>query len=316
MPGRAEVVVITGASSGIGRATAIAFARRQSSLVLAARNEQALHQAAEECRSLGARVLVQATDVSEASQVEALGRASVAEFGRIDVWVNNASILLFGSFEAIAEENFRRVLETNLFGYVNGARVALRHFRAQDDRGSLINIASVLARIGEPYVSAYVTSKFAIRGWSACLRQELADTPGIHVCTVLPSPFDTPIYQKAGNLTGRQPRSIWPVGDATDVAAAIVRLVDHPRREITVGWFGRLLTLADGLAPGLLERAIARLGPALQFSDERAQAGSGNLGEATGPFAVSGGWREYWRRRIGQLPEILWGKRRGHTGGH
>jgi NAD(P)-dependent dehydrogenase (short-subunit alcohol dehydrogenase family) len=261
-------------------------------------------------------VLVQTTDVSEAPQVETLGRAAVVEFGRIDVWVNNASVLLFGSFEAVPEEDFRRVMETNLFGYLHGARVALRQFRAQGNRGSLINIASVLARVGEPYVSAYVASKFAIRGWSACLRQELADTPGIHVCTVLPSPFDTPIYQKAGNLTGRQPRSIWPVGDATDVAAAVVRLVDHPRREITVGWFGRLLTLADGLAPGRLERAIARLGPALQFSDAPAPAGNGNVGEATGPCAVSGGWRDYWRRRIGELPALLWSKRHGHPDRH
>jgi NAD(P)-dependent dehydrogenase (short-subunit alcohol dehydrogenase family) len=311
VPGRAEVVVITGASSGIGRATAIAFARRQSSLVLAARNEQGLHQAAEECRSLGARVLVKPTDVSKAPQVEALGRASVAEFGRIDVWVNNASVLLFGSFEAIPEEDFRRVMETNLFGYLHGARVALRQFRAQGDRGSLINIASVLARVGEPYVSAYVTSKFAIRGWSASLRQEVLNTPGIHVCTVLPSPFDTPIYQKAGNYFGRQGRSIWPVGDPMDVAAAVVHLVEYPRREIVVGGFGRLLSLADSFAPGLLERAIARYGPPLQFSEEPTNARSGNISEAHGPFGVSGGWREYWRRRMGRLPELLLGKRRG-----
>jgi NAD(P)-dependent dehydrogenase (short-subunit alcohol dehydrogenase family) len=310
MPRRRDVVVITGASSGIGRATALAFARRQSSLVLAARNEQALREVAEDCRSLGAKVLVQPTDVSEAPQVEALGRAALVEFSRIDVWINDAAVLLFGSFEALPEQDFRRVMETNLFGYLHGARVALRQFRAQGDRGTLINIASVLGRIGEPYVSAYVTSKFAIRGWSACLRQEVAYTPGIHVCTVLPSPFDTPIYQKAGNLVGRQARSIWPVGDPEKVAFTIANLVDHPRREVVVGAFGKLLLIGDALAPGLMEKAIGTFGPRLQFSrDPRGQL-AGNLRDSVGPHAIAGGWRRYWRDRLANLPKVVSGKRK------
>lgn len=288
-------MVITGASSGIGRATALAFAETGVRMVLASRNRGALEEVASACGARSPRVLVHAADVSDAAEVEALGRAAVAEFSRVDVWVNCAAVMQFGSFEAVPGAVFRQVIETNFFGYVHGARFALAQFRRQGDEGTLINVSSVLGVMGEPCGSAYVASKFAIRGWSSCLRQETHDAPGINICTVLPAPFDTPIYQKAANYSGRQPRAIPPVGDPERVAAAIVKLARRPRREIVVGGFGRLLVVGNKLASGVLERVVARIGPRLQFERESsAELTEGNVFAATGPHRTGGGWRDYW----------------------
>lgn len=171
------VVVVTGGSSGVGRATAHAFARRGVRLVLASRDPEALEDAARECRAHGATAIVEALDMSDVGAVEKLRERAVGEFGRIDVWVNCAALLLFGRFEEIPPGDFRRVVEANLIGYANGCRAAIKQFKAQGDRGVLINMSSMLGLVGEPFVSAYVATKFAIRGLGACLRQECIDTP-------------------------------------------------------------------------------------------------------------------------------------------
>src|SRR5215203_4406154 len=151
-----RVIVITGASSGVGRVTAHALARQRCCLALAGRSEDALANVADECRALGARVLTQSVDVRDADAVHALRIEAVKAFGGIDVWVNCAAVLLLGRFEDLPPEAFRRVIETNVLGYAHGARAALLQFHAQGDRGTLINVGSVLGMVGEPYVSAYV----------------------------------------------------------------------------------------------------------------------------------------------------------------
>jgi short-subunit dehydrogenase len=159
-------------------------------------------------------------------------------------------------------------------------------------------MGSMLGVMPEPYVSAYVATKFAIRGLSACLRQELREFPDIHVCTVLPAAVDTPIYRKAGNYYRRKARSIFPVYSPERVARTVVRLAARPTREVRVGGFAYLLEFASRLAPGLLERFAGRLAPSLQFENDPTPETSGNLFESTGPHAVAGGWTEYWRGRI------------------
>jgi short-subunit dehydrogenase len=295
---REPVVVITGASSGIGRATAHAFAKHRAKLVLAARRAEPLAQVSEECRKTGSDALCVAVDVADDAEVEAVRTRAVEAFGRIDVWVNCAAVLVFGRFEDIPSEVIRRTIETNLFGYINGSRTALLQFRAQGSHGVLINVGSVLGVVGEPYASIYVLTKFAIRGLSACLRQEAKSFPNIHVCAVLPAAHDTPIYQKAANYSHRKIRSVFPVYDPARAAEAIVRVVDRPQREVIVGGFGRLLSLGVSVAPAFIEAMVGRFGPTLQFQVGSMEASRGNLFESNGDHAVRGGWREYWRERL------------------
>jgi len=293
-----RVVVITGASSGVGRCTALAFAKRQDRLVLASRNESALAEVAELCRTHGAEAMIRPTDVADESEVEALRAAAVDAFGRIDVWVNCAAVLLLGRFEELPPDAFRRVIETNVLGYANGARAALVQFQAQGNQGTLINVGSVLGLAAEPYASAYVTTKFAIRGLTACLRQEMRVFPNIHVCAVLPAALDTPIYQRAGNYIGQAARSIVPVYDPAKAARAIVRLAERPRRSVVIGSFGHFAALLAQIAPGFVERVAARLLPPLQFNSEHAVPSAGSLFETDAQHALSGGWREYWKKRL------------------
>ncbi|KGM13737.1 short-chain dehydrogenase, partial [Cellulomonas bogoriensis 69B4 = DSM 16987] len=285
-----SVVVITGASSGVGRATAHAFARRGACLVLVARRDWALQELAAECRGEGADVLVRAADVTDEQAVSQVARAAVARFGRIDVWVNNAAVIAYGRLEEVPGELWRRVVETNLFGSYHGARAALPWFREQGG-GVLVNVASILGKTGAPYQSAYVASKHAMRAMGECIRQEVRDVPGISVSTVLPGPIDTPFFASGANLTGRV---VTPPGapvDARRVAAAIVRCAAHPRREVVVGASTRLGLLGNRLAPGLTERVSARLMDRTHFSDERAAPTEGNVRSPRDREArIDGGW--------------------------
>jgi NAD(P)-dependent dehydrogenase (short-subunit alcohol dehydrogenase family) len=290
------VVVVTGASSGIGRATAEAFAHRGATVVLAARRETALHEVARRCEEAGGRALVVRTDVTQEEAVKDLARRAIEQFGRIDVWVNNAAVSLFARFEEAPPQVYRRVIDTNLFGYIHGARAVLPYFREQGG-GVLINNSSVFGKMGAPYLSAYIVSKFAIRGLSECLREELLDAPNIHVCTILPASIDTPIFQQAANYTGRAVKPLRPIYSAARVARAIVACAKHPQREVVVGQAGRMMGLMHALSKPLYERVSARQVETDHFQDLHAPQSDGNLFEPMPQYTgVSGGWRP-WQKR-------------------
>lgn len=285
------VVVITGASSGIGRAAALLFAARGATVVLAARRLQALEEVAAECEELGGQALVVPTDVRDEEAMRDLARRAIDAFGRIDVWVNNAAVTLFARTEEAPYEAYRQVIETNLFGYIHGARAALPYFRDQG-HGVLINNASIAGIIGQPYTSAYCVTKFGIRGLGESLRQELLDAPDIHVCTLMPATIDTPIFQHAANYTGRAVQPMEPVIAPERAARAIVSLALRPRRELIVGMSGRMIAAQHWLTPGLAERQMARRVDKKHLKDEPAPATPGNLFEPMPQYsAVSGGWR-------------------------
>ncbi|MFD5226377.1 SDR family NAD(P)-dependent oxidoreductase [Microbacterium sp. NPDC058342] len=284
------VVVVTGASSGIGRETARRFARRGSRLVLASRSRPALETVARECRAAGAEVLVVPTDVSDERSVDALAAAAVAEFGGIDVWVGNAGVFAYGAFEDLPSEVFRQVVETDLMGQVHGARAALRHFRPQG-HGTLVLIGSLYAQVGSPAISPYATSKFGLRGFAECLRAELRGS-GIRVRLVLPSTIDTPIYRNAANFTGRRVRPLPPVTSPQRVARAILRAPRSHRFAIPVGRIQTAVRPVHDLAPPVYDAVAAWLMDHVELHGRGPAADPGTV--ITAPRAagaVTGGWR-------------------------
>jgi short-subunit dehydrogenase len=273
-----RVVVVTGASSGIGREAALQFARKGCQLVLAARREHELQHVAACCRELGASALVVPTDVSIERDVQDLTSAALAQHGRIDVWVNNAGVTLFARLTDAAFAEHRRVIETNLFGAMHGARAVLPVFR-QQKQGVLINVGSVLSEVGQPFVPSYVISKFALRGLSEVLRSELAEEPGVHVCTVFPYAVDTPHFQSGANRIGRQARAMPPMQPPEKVAAAIVALAARPRRELHVPHVAALGLALHWLFPNTTERLLLRALSRFHFDGARQPSTDGNLHE-------------------------------------
>jgi short-subunit dehydrogenase len=291
------VVVITGASSGIGRAASLRIARRGGSLALCARNEEPLAAVAAECEAAGASVLWRPLDVAEEKAVEAFAAAVEERFGRLDVWVNNAATMAYGTFDDIPSDVFRGVVETNLMGQVHGARAALRRFRRQGS-GVLINMSSVWGHVPSPQVSPYVISKHAVRAFSECLRGELASEPDIHVAVLVPEAVDTPIFEHAGNYTGRQVRPIPPVLDPDEVAAGIEECAENPKREVSYGRAGRGLEVLHAAAPPLYRRLAHPAFVQGTWGQLPADPAPGNVLRSTGPHRVDGGWRS---RRRGAL---------------
>ena len=286
------VVVITGASSGIGRATAHEFARRGACLVLAARREPMLREVEQECVELGGTAMSVRTDVRHEDEVERLAADAVAQFGRIDVWFNNAGVGVFGRFEDIPTDAWRGVVETNLFGCVFGAKAALQRFRAQG-HGVLINNASIAGRFGHPDSAAYATSKFAIRGLSESLRQELLDQRRIHVCTILPSVVDTPFFQHAANFSHRRVRAMPPVCPPDKVALAVLDLVRRPREEVVIGGAGKGMAIFRRVLPEAATRLNGRASHEGFSGTEPSPVTTGSLFDPVEDnAAVEGGWRE------------------------
>jgi len=288
-------VVITGASSGIGRATAERFAAAGARVVLAARGVEKLESAADMCRRFGNPVQAAPADVTDPAAMAALAaRAAELGGGRIDVWVNNAGIGAVGPFDETPVEAHRQVLQVNLAGYLYGAHAVLPYFKRQRT-GTLVNVLSLGAWAPTPYAVSYTASKYGLRGYSEALRAELRSWPGIHVCDIFPSVVDTPGFAHGGNYTGRTLRPPHPRYDARRVAQAIHDAVVEGRSNSTaVGAVARLAQAGNLLAPALLRYALAVSFETYFRRAEPAPRTDGALfaplpGE---PGSIDGGWRK------------------------
>jgi short-subunit dehydrogenase len=277
-----EVVVVTGASSGIGKETALRYASRHARLALAARSKGTLQPVADECRAAGAvDVVVQTTDISDAGQVQRLFDTAAARFGRIDIVVQCAAITAFGRFQDVPIDVFDEVVRTNLLGAANVARCALRHFQARKT-GHLVLIGSLLGTTAAPYQSAYVASKFALNGLVRALRQENRHFPEVRVHGVYPGPVDTPVYGTASNYYGRAPRVPPTAVKPSTVVSAIVRATDRRRSsERQVGWMNRPAILAYTLLPAAYDAFIGPFLRAVAFTSDPTQSSDGNAFDPT-----------------------------------
>lgn len=271
-----KVVVITGASSGLGRECAVQFAARGCTVVIAGRRADALQDTARECRAVGGHAIWQVTDVTVEDQVHQLAAAALAPSGAIDVWINNAGVTCFSRLEDGPFDEHRRVIETNLYGAIYGARAVVPIFRRQR-RGVLINVGSVLSKIGQPFVPSYVISKFGLRGMSEALRAELADQPDIFVCSVHPYAMDTQHFESGANHYGRSAHPMPPLQSPEKVARVVVDLAMRPRRERHVPRAAVIGLALHALAPRSTERVIFEALRRWHFGTEPQSGTAGNL---------------------------------------
>jgi short-subunit dehydrogenase len=300
-----KVIVVTGASGGLGRAAALELARRGARLVLGARRADAIEETAALCRAEGAEAVAVVADVTQEVDVVGLAHRALALSGKIDVWVNNAGVTSFGMLESTPLTEHRRVLETNLWGAVHGARAVLPSFRRQGF-GVLINVGSILGKVGQPFVPSYVISKFALRGLSEALRGELADQPAIHVCTLLPYAIDTQHFQAGANFVGRKPYAMPPVQSPEKVARALADLAERPRRELHVPRVATLGLALHLLFPRLVERVIFDSLKEWHFGEAQKLDAAGNLWQPSADAAAVHGQRAP-RVSLGGLVAWLFG---------
>lgn len=252
-----KVIVITGASSGFGKGSALRFAQAGCCLVLAARRQDALDEVVQEIGAPSCKALAVPTDVAQPEEVKQLAAGAVLEFGRIDVWINNAGVGALGLFDEVPLEDHTRVIQTDLLGALYGSYYALHHFRERAE-GILMNISSVAGKIPPPYYASYSAAKAGLVALGASIRQELRENhlDGIHVCTVLPTSFDTPFFDHAANYTGKETNPIPPVYDPEKVVDAIFRLATHPQDEISVGSAAKIALVAHQVAPHTTENLM------------------------------------------------------------
>jgi NAD(P)-dependent dehydrogenase (short-subunit alcohol dehydrogenase family) len=253
-PIREQTIVITGASSGIGLATATAAARRGARVVLNSRDEADIGRAAEEIREKGGSVTYLIGDVADPEAMTQLAEVAIDTFGGIDTWVNNAGVSIYGTLEDIPLEDARRLFDTNYWGVVHGSLAALPHLRERG-AGTLINLGSVLSETGYPLQGHYAASKHAVKGFTDSLRIELEKEGAPIVVTLIePAAIDTPYPQHARNYLASEPKHAPPVYDPEIVADAILTCAESPHRNLRIGGAAKMYTMMEKVAPGLADR--------------------------------------------------------------
>jgi NAD(P)-dependent dehydrogenase (short-subunit alcohol dehydrogenase family) len=291
-----QVIVITGASSGIGLVTAKMAAARGARVVLAARNESDLGRAVEEIRRRGGRAIHVVADVAIPDQVTRVAEMAVREYGRIDTWVNNAAVAVYGRLMDLPLEDMRRQFDVNYWGQVHGSRAAVPHLRRQG--GALINVASAVADRAIPLQGNYCAAKHALKAFTDALRMELEEEVApISVTLIKPGSIATPLFDKARTLLGVEPQPVPPVYAPELVARAILACAERPVRDVVVSGMGKALSVAGTIAPRLTDRFMERNTFKAQHTDR--PVANGRRDNLFQPVVHDGGERgRSWRGRV------------------
>ena len=253
-----QVIVITGASSGIGLCTAESAARQGAKVVLAARSEQTLNETVSRINAAGGQAMCIVADVSDRHQLELVARAAVAKFGRIDTWVNNAGLAIYGRLDQVSDFDSRRLFDVNFWGVVNGSLVALPRLKKQG--GALINVGSEVSEAFVPILGMYSASKHAVKGFTDALRVEVeyVDEAPVSVTLIQPTAVDTPFDEHARNYLDKEAKLPDSQIDPQEVADAILKAATKPTRDIRVGANSKLNTFVAKNFPGIADRMTAK----------------------------------------------------------
>jgi short-subunit dehydrogenase len=286
-----QVIVITGASSGIGLATAESAARQGAKVVLVARSEEALATITEQLNAAGGQTIAVIADVSDRAQVEKVAQKAIERFGRIDTWINNAGLSIYGRLDQVSDEDSRRLFDTNFWGIVNGSLVALPHLSKQG--GALINVGSEVSEAVVPLQGMYSATKHAVKGFTDALRVEIeeVDKSPISITLIQPTAVDTPFPQHAKNYMSQEPKLPSPMIEAQKVADAILDAAANPTHHTKVGMMSKVNTAVSNLLPGVADKMSAKQVNRQQY-DERPRNPDGALyqpSEKTGVVARSRG---------------------------
>lgn len=282
-----QVIVITGASSGIGLATAEAAAKRGARVVLAARSDQTLDDIVERITAAGGQAVAVTCDVTDRAQVDRLAATAVERFGRIDTWVNNAGLGLWGRLDETPETDARKLFDVNFWGLVNGCMAALPHLKKQG--GALINVGSEVSEAYVPLQGMYVATKHAVKGYTDCLRVELeeVDKALVSVTLIQPGATDTPFPQHARNVTDKEPKLPDPQDDPGHVAAAILDAAETPIRERKVSTSASLHVMLTKVSGGIVDLIAGKQVSKLHY-DEPPRNPDGALHRSSEAGGVAG----------------------------
>ena len=303
-PVEEQVVVLMGASSGIGRDTALRFAKRGAKVVVSARGKQGLDSLVEEIRRNGGEATAVVADTSDFNQVRAVADRAVEEYGKLDTWVHLAAVGLFATFEQTTPEEFERVIDVNLMGQVYGAMAALPHLK-REGRGALIHISSVEAKRSFPFHSAYAASKHGIDGFLEALRVELRHEGWpISVTQVMPGTINTPFFDKGRTKLGVKPVGVPPIYEPETVSNIILYAAENPARDLVSGGAAQMMIINQRLSPRLVDAILAtRAGFSPQMIDEpRSEDDPDNLyAPIRGHDTAKNGFRALSRSRYNWL---------------
>jgi NAD(P)-dependent dehydrogenase (short-subunit alcohol dehydrogenase family) len=254
-----QVVVVTGATSGIGRAAALLFAKKGAKVVVSGRDTQELETLVEEIRKNGGHATPISADVADFEQVKELADKTADIFGRIDTWVHTPGVMMYATFEETKPEEFKRMIEVNLLGQIYGAKAALPYLK-RGEGGALIHISSIESVRALPYQSAYAASKHGMVGFMDALRLELKEEGSpVAVTNIKPAGINTPLYDKALTRLGVKPRPVPPIYKPEDAAKAILYAAQHPVRELAVGGAGKALAVSQRISPKLADRTLMNI---------------------------------------------------------